>query len=72
MRNAGDLTTAADLYAPFQTDALQAATTLRLPLAMAAFSLQLQDLEARYFGLFDGVCDELRGADGALPEIQAS
>src|SRR6266536_1325405 len=49
MRNAGDLTTASDLYAPFHSDALQAATTLRLPLAIAAFSLPVQELEASYF-----------------------
>ena|SRR5581483_7298733 len=62
MRNAGDLATASDLYAPFHRQALQAATTLQLPLAMAAFSLPVQDLEARYFDLFEGVCDELRNA----------
>jgi hypothetical protein len=62
MRNAGDLVTASDLHAKFQDDALRAASELRLHHATAAFSLPVQDLQTRYFDLFDSVCDELRSA----------
>jgi hypothetical protein len=62
MRNAGDLATASDLYATFHRDALAAAAKLQLPLATAAFSLPVEELEARYFDLFEGVCNELRSA----------
>jgi hypothetical protein len=62
MRNAGDLVSAGDVHATFQTDALEAALELRLPYAMAAFSLPVPELQARYFDLFDSVCDELRSA----------
>jgi hypothetical protein len=62
MRNAGDLPTASDLYATFHRDALAAAAKLQLPLATAAFSLPVEELEARYFDLFEGVCNELRSA----------
>ena len=61
MRNAGDLETAADLYAPFQHEGKTLSADLSLPLAYAAFSLRRSDLQDRYFDLFDSICGELRG-----------
>lgn len=61
MRNAGDLATARDLDPRYLADARAAATVLNLPRAMAAFGLSEGELERRFFDLFDGVCDELRG-----------
>jgi hypothetical protein len=60
MRNAGDLTTAADVYPDFLKDGRAAAQTLGLPQSTAAFSLSVEQLEARYFAVFDGVIDEVR------------
>lgn len=60
MRNAGDLATAADLYEHFHADARRAAAELNLPRTMHAFSLPIPELEAKYFDLFCGICDELR------------
>lgn len=62
MRNAGDLTTAADLHPAFLLDGRSAAEELGLPQATAAFSLPSQDLERRYFDLFDRVVAEIRAA----------
>lgn len=61
MRNAGDLATARDLDPRYLVGAHAAATVLGLPRAMAAFGLSEGELERRFFDLFDGVCDELRG-----------
>lgn len=61
MRNAGDLATARDLAPSFLVDARTAAATLGLPLATETFALSEGELERRYFELFDGICDELRG-----------
>ncbi len=66
MRNAGDLETAADLDQHFQERGLEAAQTLALPDCIAAFSLSTDDLERRYFELFDTVCEEIKGAEGRL------
>ena len=65
MRNAGDLITAADLYAGFQKEGLAAARELSLPRATAAFSLSAADLERDYFELFDGIIAEIKGAASA-------
>ena len=62
MRNAGDLETASDLYAPFQDEGRKLAAELSLPSTLAALSLPKADLQGRYFDLFDGVCSELRTA----------
>ena len=61
MRNAGDLAAARDLDGRYRADGLAAATALGLPHATAMFSLSEGELERRFFDLFDGVCDELRG-----------
>ena len=60
MRNAGDLETASDLFAPFHTQGREAAERLVLPKALALFSMSRGDLERRYFDFFDEVCEELR------------
>jgi hypothetical protein len=60
MRNAGDLTTAADLHPTFLEDGRSAAEELGLPQSAAAFSLSPQELEERYFDLFDSIVAELR------------
>lgn len=60
MRNAGDLLTASDLYAPFQEEAAQLANELDLARTRAAFSLPAGELERAYFEAFDDVCGELR------------
>ena len=62
MRNVGDLVAALDLYPPFQEEARLAAMELGFPRSIAAFSLSTKDLEERYFQLFDGLCQEIRGA----------
>ncbi|WP_034161456.1 hypothetical protein [Sphingomonas sp. ERG5] len=61
MRNAGDLATARDLDPRYLADARAAAMVLGLPRAIAAFGLSEGELERRFFDLFDGICDELRG-----------
>ena len=60
MRNAGDLTTAIDLFASFMRDGHVAAKEAGLPHSAHMFSLSIADLEARYLGLFDGVINEIR------------
>jgi hypothetical protein len=62
MRNGGDLTTAADLYPPFQAEGCRIAEELSLPRALSAFRLSRTHLEDTYFEVFDGLCDELRSA----------
>ncbi|MFT4936871.1 MAG: hypothetical protein ACI9LT_003593 [Pseudoalteromonas distincta] len=62
MRNAGDLETAGDLYAPFQDEGRTLAAHLALPLTLAAFTLGRSDLQDRYFDLFKSVCSEVRGS----------
>jgi hypothetical protein len=62
MRNAGDLDTAADVHAPFQSEARRLAEQLSLPLTAAAFSLSKADLEREYFDRFESMCDEIRRA----------
>jgi hypothetical protein len=49
MRNAGDLTTAANLHPTILVDGQSAARELRLPQATAAFSLTSEELERLYF-----------------------
>ena len=60
MRNAGDLTTAADLHPTFLDDGQSAAQELRLPHAVAAFSLTSKEFERQYFDLFDEIVAEIR------------
>jgi hypothetical protein len=62
MRNAGDLSSARDVYADFQSIARHAADALSLPITRAAFVLAPEALEERYFDLFEAVCDEIRSA----------
>jgi hypothetical protein len=62
MRNAGDLTTAADLYPSFLSDGKSAAQELGLSHAAAVFSLSSNELEQQYFGLFDQLVNEIRAA----------
>jgi hypothetical protein len=65
MRNAGDLVAAFDVHWPFLEHGRIAATQLSLLRSMAAFSLSANELQRRYFELFDGICEEIRGAPGA-------
>ena len=60
MRNAGDLRTASDLYAPFRDEAELLAEELGLAQTRVAFSLPADELEQAYFDFFDDVCAELR------------
>lgn len=62
MRNAGDLSTARDLYKPFHKEALQLSKELALPVTQSAFGLSGKELERQYFEQFEGVCDEIRAA----------
>ena len=62
MRNAGDLTTAADLHPTFLADGQSAAQEIGLPYAAAAFSLTSEELERQYFDLFDQIIAEIRAA----------
>ena len=63
MRNAGDLETAADVYADFQSEGAALAAGLGLPRTRAAFELPIADLEERYFDLLGGVIAELSSQD---------
>jgi uncharacterized protein YegJ (DUF2314 family) len=67
MRNAGDLGTARDVYAEFQSVALQSATKLSLPTTCSAFVLEQDTLKERYFELFEAVCAEIRSAEPNVP-----
>lgn len=60
MRNAGDLLTASDLYAPFQEEAAQLADELGLARTRAALSLPGEEFEQTYFAVFDEVGAELQ------------
>lgn len=60
LRNAGDLLTAADLYAPFRSEAEHLAEDLSLPKIKAAFSLPVKELERAYFDAFEDICAELQ------------
>ncbi len=60
MRNAGDLDTAHDLYADFQTEAAQLSQELGLQATRAAFALPSAILQREYFEPFDEICDEIR------------
>ena len=62
MRNAGDLITAKDVHADFQSMAIQSAEALTLPVTRAAFSLEPADLQAEYFDQFDAICEEIKNA----------
>ena len=62
MRNAGDLRTATDVYADFQSDARCAAEELSLPLTREVFSLSPSKLEEVYFDHFEAICDEIKAA----------
>ncbi len=62
MRNAGDLTTARDLYEHFQDEALQLSSALGLAESRSAFALPAANLEQQYFERFDAICDEIRSA----------
>jgi len=60
MRNAGDLTTAAEVYPTFQKEALALAKSLALPATIEAFSRPLDAFQRSYYERFDGICDEIR------------
>jgi hypothetical protein len=63
MTNAGDLDTASDVYADFQSDARRLAEQLSLPRTLSAFSLTKSELERQYFSLLEDVVDEIRRAE---------
>src|SRR5262245_50680771 len=67
MRNAGDLDTARDVCADFQSVALHLATKLSLPTTCSAFVLNPDTLRERYFDLFEAVCTEIRSAAPRVP-----
>ena len=62
MRNAGDLTTAADVFSSFLSDGRSAAVALGFPCATGAFSLSCEELERNYFELFNDIVSEIRTA----------
>jgi hypothetical protein len=62
MRNAGDLTTAHDVYPSFHDEAARLSRELALPLTHSAFGLHRSDLEQCYFEVFDQICNEIRAA----------
>ncbi|MCE9563503.1 MAG: hypothetical protein K8U57_15795 [Planctomycetes bacterium] len=63
MRNAGDLDSAADVYAKYHSEGRRLSITLSLQLTNAAFKLSKAKLEQEYFERFKAMCDELRGAE---------
>jgi hypothetical protein len=62
MRNAGDLDTAADVYAAFQEEAASLAKDLSLNFTHETFSLPKELLEQQYFERFEQVCEEIKKA----------
>lgn len=60
MRNAGDLETAQDVYASFQSDAAGLAAKLGLRITHNTFALSASELERLYFDKFDELCDKIR------------
>ena len=60
MTNAGDLHTAYDLYADFQTEGARLAKELGLQKTLAAFALPTAELQRQYFDLLDEICHEIR------------
>ncbi len=69
MRNAGDLGTATDVLTDWQAVALGAAELLGLLTTREAFALGPDELQGRYFDLFNSVCEEVRSAEpGAAPD----
>lgn len=60
MRNAGDLLTAEDLYAPYREEGERLAEGIGLAKTRAAFSLSSAKLEASYFDVVEGICSELQ------------
>jgi hypothetical protein len=67
MRNAGDLSTAGDVYSDFHSEGRRLAEKLALSRTGELFALKLAKLEAEYFNQFEAVCDELRIAASAKP-----
>lgn len=63
MRNAGDLTTAMDLYSDFQSEARLIDAEMGLPATEAAFSATQAELERTYFDRFDLICNEIKRAE---------
>lgn len=63
MRNAGDLDTAHDLYADYQSEARRIADSLSLRLTRETFFLTQRDLQREYFNRFEGICTEIRSAE---------
>ena len=55
MRNAGDLTTASDLYAAFDVEAAKLSQLLGLGITRTAFALSRSELEPQYFQLFEEI-----------------
>ena len=62
MRNAGELETAAEVYADFHSEARRVAAELCLRRAQEAFSLDPADLAHEYFDRFESICDEVKHA----------
>lgn len=60
MRNAGDLLTAEDLYAPYREEGERRAEKMRLAKTRASFGLSSTKLEDSYFDAFEEICSELQ------------
>ena len=60
MRNAGDLDTARDVYADFQTEAARLAGQLGLQTTQRAFALPTAELQRSFLTSFEEICDEIR------------
>jgi hypothetical protein len=63
MRNAGDLDTAGDVYAEFQSNGRRMAEVLSLELTRESFALPRRGLEREYFNRFESICREIRAAE---------
>ena len=60
MRNAGDLDTARDVYAGFQTEGARLAGELGLQATQRAFALPTAQLQRSFLASFEKMCDEIR------------
>jgi hypothetical protein len=60
MRNAGDLNTARDVYANFQTQGARLARELGLQTTQRVFALPTAQLQRSFLASFEEMCDEIR------------
>jgi hypothetical protein len=64
MRNAGDFANAEAMYPSFQAEARNRARKLGLKATEETFALAPAQLQREYFDRFEGICSEIKTAEG--------